>query len=131
MSGLTRREVIQGGGMVLAIGAIGAACANNDAGGTPGRIGFAPPPPTLPEVEDPPSDATLLRTAQSMEYAALELYEQLMAMDVLTDDEQPVFTVRLGPFRPNLKDSRAAMMLVSRPAAVCIAIASGTPARWA
>jgi rubrerythrin len=77
--------------MVLAIGAIGAACASNDAGGTPGRIGIAPPPPTLPEVEDPPNDVTLLRTAQSMEFAALELYKSLIAMNVLTDEEKPVF----------------------------------------
>ena len=79
VSGLSRREVIQSGGMLLAFGAIGAACASNDAGGTPGRVGIAPPPPTLPEVEDPPNDATLLRTAQSMEYAALELYKALVA----------------------------------------------------
>jgi hypothetical protein len=91
VSGLSRRELIQSGGMVLALGAVAAACASNDAGGTPGRIGFAPPPPTLPEVEDPPSDATLLRTAQSMEYAALELYKALMAQNVLTDDESAVF----------------------------------------
>lgn len=90
MSGLSRRELIQTGGMVLAMGAIAAACASNDAGGTPGRVGFAPPLPTLPEVEDPPSDATLLRTAQSMEYAALELYKALIATGVLTDDESTV-----------------------------------------
>ena len=77
--------------MVLAFGAIGAACASGEAGGTPGRVGFAPPPPTLPEVETPASDATLLRTAQSMEYAALELYKALMAHGVLSDDESAVF----------------------------------------
>jgi rubrerythrin len=91
VSGLTRREVLQSGGMLLALGAVGAACANNDAGGTPGRIGIAPPPPTLPKVEDPPSDATLLRTAQSMEYAALELYMALVAKGVLNADESAVF----------------------------------------
>lgn len=91
MSRLTRREAIQSGGVVLAFGVVAAACASNDAGGTPGRVGFAPPLPTLPDVEDPPSDATLMRTAQSMEYAALELYKSLMATGVLTGDEQPVF----------------------------------------
>ena len=91
MSGLSRRDLIQTGGMAMALGVVAAACASNDAGGTPGRIGFAPPAPTLPEVEDPPSDATLLRTAQSMEYAALELYKALMAEDVLTGDESAVF----------------------------------------
>ena len=77
--------------MLLAFGAIGTACAANEAGGTPGRVGIAPPVPTLPEVEDPPSDATLLRTLQSMEYAALELYKALVAKNVLTAEEQPVF----------------------------------------
>ena len=91
MSGLSRRQVIQSGGMLLAFGAIGAACAANDAGGTPGRVGIAPPVPTLPEVEDPPSDATLLRTLHSMEYAALELYKALVAKNVLNADEQPIF----------------------------------------
>ena len=91
MSGLTRREVFQSGGLLLALGAIGAACASNEAGGTPGRIGIAPPPPTLPEVEDPPSDVTLLRTAQSMEYAALELYKALIAAGALSAEEAPVF----------------------------------------
>jgi rubrerythrin len=91
VSGLTRREVIQGGGMLLALGALGAACANNEAGGTPGRIGIAPPPPTLPEVENPPSDVTLMRTAQSIEYAALELYEALIATGALDADESALF----------------------------------------
>ena len=91
MSRVTRREAIQSGGIVVAFGVVAAACASNDAGGTPGRVGFAPPPPTLPKVEDPPNDATLMRTAQSMEYAALELYKSLMAMGALTADEQPVF----------------------------------------
>jgi hypothetical protein len=90
-AGLTRREVIQGGGMLLALGAFGAACASTEAGGTPGRIGIAPPPPTLPAVEEPPSDVTLLRTLQSMEYAALELYAALIATGTLTGDESALF----------------------------------------
>ncbi len=91
MSGLNRRELIQSSGVVLAFGVVAAACASNDAGGTPGRVGFAPPLPTLPEVEDPPNDATLLRTMQSIELAALELYKALMAMNVLNADESAVF----------------------------------------
>jgi hypothetical protein len=91
VSGLTRREVIHGGGMLLALGAIGAACGSPEAGGTPGRIGLAPPPPTLPEVEHPPNDLTLLRTAQSMEYAALELYKGLVPMGTLNADESALF----------------------------------------
>ena len=77
--------------MLLTVGVIGTACASNDAGGTPGRVGIAPPLPTLPEVEDPPSDVTLLRTAQSMEYTALELYKALTATGELSADEATLF----------------------------------------
>ena len=91
MSGLSRREVLRGGGMLLTVGVIGTACASNAAGGAPGRVGIAPPPPTLPQVEDPPNDVTLLRTAQSMEYSALELYKALTAAGVLSSDEATLF----------------------------------------
>jgi hypothetical protein len=91
MTGLSRREVLRSGGMLLTIGAIGAACASDEAGGAPGRIGIAPPPPTLPEVESPPADVTLLRTMQSIELAAVELYNALIATGALTADEAPLF----------------------------------------
>ncbi len=77
--------------MLLTVGLIGTACASNTAGGTPGRVGIAPPLPTLPEVEDPASDVTLLRTAQSMEYSALELYKALIATGELSSDEAALF----------------------------------------
>ena len=91
MTALSRREVLRSGGMLLTIGAIGVACANDEAGGAPGRIGIAPPPPTLPEVEDPPSDLTLLRTMQSIELAAVELYDALIATGALAGEEATLF----------------------------------------
>jgi hypothetical protein len=91
MSGLSRRDVLRSGGLFVTIGAITAACGSNDAGGTPGRIGFAPPPPTLPPVEEPANDVTLMRTLQSMEYTALELYKALTATGVLSTDEAALF----------------------------------------
>jgi hypothetical protein len=84
--------VLRTGGLVVTVGAIAAACGENRSGATdPGRIGIAPPQATLPEVEDPASDITILRTAQSMEYAALELYESLIATGALNGDEAALF----------------------------------------
>ena len=92
MSGLNRRELLRTGGLAVTLGAIAAACGENRGGSTdPGRVGIAPPTPTLPEVEDPASDVTILRTAQSMEYAALELYESLIETGALSADEQDLF----------------------------------------
>jgi hypothetical protein len=92
VSPLSRRDVLRTGGLALTVGAIAAACGENRGGATdPGRVGIAPPQPTLPAVEDPPSDVTILRTAQSMEYAALELYKSLIATGALTGDEPALF----------------------------------------
>ena len=92
MSGLSRREVLRTGGLAVTLGAIAAACGENRGGSTdPGRVGIAPPQPTLPEVEEPASDITILRTAQSMEYAALELYQSLIETGALDADEQALF----------------------------------------
>jgi hypothetical protein len=90
VSGVTRREALRTGGLVLSLGAVAAACAAEAAGSeAPGRIGVAPPAPTLPPaVMD---DMTLLRTAQSLEYTALELYAALIATGALTGDEPALF----------------------------------------
>ena len=87
---MSRRDVLRSGGLVLSLGALAAACGSEAEGSeAPGRIGIAPPPPTLPEaVVD---DMTLLRTAQSLEYTALDLYEPLLATGALTADETTVF----------------------------------------
>jgi hypothetical protein len=90
MSGVSRRDALRTGGLVLSLGAIAAACGSDAEGSeAPGRIGIAPPPPTLPEaIAD---DMTLLRTAQSLEYTALDLYKPLLATGALTADETAVF----------------------------------------
>lgn len=85
---LNRRELLRTGGLVLSLGAVVAACGNDRVGPTsPGRLGVAPPPNTLPDVEDTPSDLTLLRTAQSLEYTALAVYEAAGGTGVLTEGE--------------------------------------------
>ena len=83
---LDRRALIRNGGLALSMGAIIAACGNDRAGSDdPGRLGINPPVPTLPEAEV--NDAVLLRTAQSLEYTALAVYEQAAGLDVLNGDE--------------------------------------------
>jgi hypothetical protein len=85
---MSRRTLLRNSGLVVGLGAIAAAC-GEDASGAPGRIGIAPPPATLPEgVVD---DVALLRTAQSLEYSVLEVYEVLMGTGVLSADEQALF----------------------------------------
>ena len=90
MSAMNRRDALRTGGLVVALGAIAAAC-GEDGEAAPGRIGIAPPPATLPTVESPASDVTILRTAQSLEYTALEIYAALLATGELSGDETAVF----------------------------------------
>jgi len=80
---MDRRSLLRNGGLVIGFGAIIAACGNERAGSDdPGRLGVAAPKPTLPEaVVD---DGVLLRTAQSLEYTALAVYEAALGLDVLS-----------------------------------------------
>jgi rubrerythrin len=85
---LSRRQLLRSGGLAISLGAVIAACGNDRGGPTsPGRLGVAPPPATLPDVEATPSDATLLRTAQSLEYTALAVYEAAAATGALSEAE--------------------------------------------
>ncbi len=83
---LDRRELLRTGGLVVTLGTLVAACGSGRTGPTsPGRIGVAPPPATLPEGTI--DDVALLRTAQSLEYTALAVYDAAAATGVLTTDE--------------------------------------------
>lgn len=83
---LDRRSLLRNGGLVLSFGAIVAACGSDRAGSDdPGRLGVAAPAPTLPEAEL--NDGVLLRTAQSLEYTALAVYEAAAGLGVLDADE--------------------------------------------
>lgn len=83
---LDRRQLLRNGGLALSMGAVIAAC-GSDRGGSddPGRLGVADPASTLPEGEV--NDVVLLRTLQSLEYSAIEMYAELLEMDAFTDDE--------------------------------------------
>lgn len=81
-----RRSLLRNGGIMLSFGAIAAACGTGRSGSDdPGRLGVAAPLPTLPEAEL--DDGVLLRTAQSLEYTAIAVYEAAAGLDVLSAAE--------------------------------------------
>ncbi len=83
---LDRRSLLRNSGIVLSFGAIVAACGGDRGGSSdPGRLGVAAPAPTLPAVEL--DDGVLLRTAQSLEYTAIAVYDAAAGLDVLSAAE--------------------------------------------
>lgn len=78
---LNRRELLRQGGLVLAIGAVAAACGSDESSDAPGRIGVVIVPPEAPA--DPTvDDAVLLRTLQSLEYSAIDVHTRLLELGV-------------------------------------------------
>jgi len=83
---LDRRGLLRGGVAVVSMGAIVSACGAGRSGSSePGRVGVAPPLPTLPEGEV--DDVVLLRTAQSLEHTALAVLDAVAAAGALIADE--------------------------------------------
>lgn len=80
-----RRSLLRNSGIVLSFGAIVAGCGDRSGSADPGRLGVAAPAPTLPDVEL--DDGVLLRTAQSLEYTAIAVYDAAGGLDVLSADE--------------------------------------------
>jgi spore coat polysaccharide biosynthesis protein SpsF (cytidylyltransferase family) len=80
---MNRRTLLRNGGLGLSLAAIIAAC-GDDRGGLdePGRVGFAPP--VEPLENGPVNDVVLLRTAQSLEYSALDTYATAAGLGVLS-----------------------------------------------
>ena len=81
---LTRRQAFKIGGLTVSLAALVAACGEDLQGdSSPGRVGYAPP------ITDPPEyavdDAVLLRTASSLEYTAISVYEQALEIGGLDD----------------------------------------------
>jgi hypothetical protein len=70
---INRRRLLQTGGLAVSLGAVLAACGDDDeTESAPGRVGYAPPATPLPTVEK--NDAVWLRTASSIEYTILDVY---------------------------------------------------------
>ncbi len=83
---LDRRQLLRSGGLALSMGAVIAACGGGRGGSDdPGRLGVADASPELPDAEI--NDIVLLRTAQSLEYTALAVYDAAASTGALTDDE--------------------------------------------
>ena len=77
-----RRRLLRDSSIVVSLGALVAACGEGREGlQDPGRVGVAPPRVTLPDVEV--NDVVLLRTAQSLEFTAIEVYAAAAELGVL------------------------------------------------
>lgn len=80
-----RRRLLRDSGLVVSLGALVAACGEGRQGlEEPGRVGVAPPRETLPDAEV--NDVVLLRTAQSIEYLAIDVYGVAAGLDALDAD---------------------------------------------
>lgn len=83
MQHLSRRRFLLAGGASISLGALLAACGGSSSSGI-ARIGLAPDPADLPDA--PVTDVTLLRTATSLEYNAIFVYEAAAAAGYLSGD---------------------------------------------
>lgn len=79
-----RREFIRLGGMAISVGAVVAACGTDQGVTAPGRLGLADQGEELPTAEV--NDIVLMRTAQSLEYTALDVYDVALGTDALSDE---------------------------------------------
>lgn len=80
-----RRRALKAGGLTVTLAALVAAC-GEDRGGddAPGRVGNAPVVTSPPDYEV--DQAVLLRTASSLEYTAIAVYDVVRDFDVLDTD---------------------------------------------
>jgi rubrerythrin len=83
---LGRRALIRNGALTVSLGAIAAACGTGRSGSVdPGRLGVADAAPEL--LDEEIDDITLMRTAQSLEYTALDVYAAATETGALSGDE--------------------------------------------
>jgi hypothetical protein len=83
---LTRRRLFQVGGLGAGLSVLLAACGGDDTESAPGRVGYAPVATPLPDVEV--NDVVWLRTASSIEYTVLDVYQRATDMGALDADAQ-------------------------------------------
>jgi hypothetical protein len=77
---LSRRRLFQVGGLG-GLGVLLVACGGDDSESGPGRVGYAPPATPLPDVEK--NDIVWLRTATSIEYTLLDVYQRVTEIGAL------------------------------------------------
>jgi hypothetical protein len=82
---ISRRGLFRTGGATITLGALVAAC-NDSTVVEPGRVGNAPVVTPLPD--EVINDVVLVRTATSLEYTLLAIYERLSADGYFGADEQ-------------------------------------------
>ena len=117
-SAFDRRSLLRNSGIALSLGAVVAACGENRAGSSdPGRLGVAPPAPTLPTVEI--DDGVLLRTAQSIEFTAIAVYDAAAGLDVLSADEMTLFERFVSDHRRHAADLGALIAQVGAEEFTC------------
>jgi hypothetical protein len=76
----TRRDALKFGGLAVSLGALVAACGENVGGSEDaGRVGNAPVVEPLPDYAV--DEIVLLRTASSLEFTAVAVYETALALD--------------------------------------------------
>jgi hypothetical protein len=81
-----RRRFLALGGATVAFSAIAVACGSGSSDEALPFTGTVPPPGrSIPPARGREEDITLLRTAQSIEALAVEVYQQVLAGDLLTD----------------------------------------------
>ena len=76
-----RRSLLRVGGLTVTTAALIAACSGNEAGEA-GRVGNVPEVDKLPTATI--TDVTLLRTASSLEYSAIAVYDAVAKLNLLT-----------------------------------------------
>lgn len=83
---LGRRALIRNGALTVSLGAVAAACGSGRSGSdAPGRLGVADTAPEL--LDEEIDDITLMRTAQSLEYTALDVYAAAAETGALSGDD--------------------------------------------
>ncbi|MFK7918887.1 MAG: hypothetical protein AB8G14_12480 [Ilumatobacter sp.] len=95
----SRRSALKIGGLTVSMAALAAAC-GEDRGQDPslGRIGNAPVVSTPPSYDT--DDIVLLRTASSLEFTAIEVYEAVLQLDgAIPDEVVPVVERLVGDHR--------------------------------
>ncbi|MEL6892759.1 MAG: hypothetical protein AAFP84_14270 [Actinomycetota bacterium] len=91
----SRRDLLKAGGLTVTLGALVAACGTNRGGSDEaGRVGNAPETTTLPTYSV--DDAVLLRTASSLEYTAIDVYEQAIGAGLVPDEIAPAAAIFLA-----------------------------------